>query len=271
MLEHKFRVVVCGFLLMLGSSILMAAQPAEERPLIFVTQDFPPFNYLEEGQVKGAVVELIDLVCKDMQRLCEHQLLPWNRAQSRIRQGVADGIYTIGRNPEREQWLLFSPAILTTEYGFFVHQNNPIQINAPEDIRDYQVGVYGPSNSSRSLQVFRGDKVVGGNTVKDQRQPIFKIYMTPNDEAGFRQLPIGRIDAVYSNRDAGWAMIRKLGLSDIRYSSSQKSLDYYIGFSKQFADRDAVNEFQQSYLKLLRQGAVAQVLAPYKLQPKLSD
>ncbi|MCW8884686.1 MAG: transporter substrate-binding domain-containing protein [Motiliproteus sp.] len=262
----KYIAVICALFLTLAVPQLSAEETSKR--LVFVTEDFPPFNYLENGQVSGATAAVVKLVCKEIQVTCEHHLLPWSRAQSRIKNGAAQGIYTIGRNPSRELWLHFSPPIISTEYGFFVHSENPVTIENAEDIRGYDVGVFGPSNTSRSLQAFRGDRLNIPDPELNPAESSFTILMTPGDETGFRMLPIGRVDAVFSNRIVGWTMIRRLGLDNIRYTGGQKSLDYYIGFSKEYADPKMVGEFFDAYRRLLERGDVAKVLQPYQLQPK---
>ncbi len=252
-----------ALVLMIGAAGFTAAEeqasPTPESVITFVTQDFPPFSYRQDGQLRGAMVELIDRICVEMRRRCEHQLLPWLRAQRRVKQGVVDGLYAIGWHSAREEWLIFSPPMLSTEYGFFVHRRNPVSIGTKEDLRGYRIGVYGPSNTSRSLQAFLGES------------DLFEIRMTPGDEAGFRQLPVGRVDAVYSNRAVGEAMIERLGLKDIRYAGQHRPLDYYVGFSRRYADPDMVQQFVAAFRKLQATGEINRILSGYRLQPAIAE
>lgn len=123
------------------------------------------------------------------------------------------------------------------------------------DVKGYRVGVYGPSNTSKSLE-----------KIKAQIQDM-TIDMRPNDEAGFKKLSVGRIDAVFSNRDVGNALIAKLNLDNIRYAGMQRRLKYYIGFSQQYTDKKLVDQFNQTLLDLYRNGAAQAILKSHNMEP----
>ena len=126
------------------------------------------------------------------------RLLPWRRAQQEVEEGKAQGMFVIGWNAERAKWLHFSPALLITEYGFFVRDDNALKFTRNADVKGYVVGVFGPSNTATALEKIKAD--VGDLT----------IDMTPDDEAAFRKLALGRVKAVFSNRDVGYDLMRKL-------------------------------------------------------------
>lgn len=242
-------IIICGLLGLLLTSVVGAVE------LKFNTQDFAPFNYTVDGVVKGPAAEIIRKVCDEMQITCSFQLLGWRRAQEEVRLGKAHGMFVIGWNQARSKWLYFSPPLLHTEYGFFVHQANPLQFKDVVDVKGYRVGVFGPSNTSRSLE-----------KIKTQIQDL-TIDMRPNDEDGFRKLALGRIDAVFSNRDVGFSLLDKLKLKTIRYAGRQRRLKYFIGFSKQFTDKDVVDRFNQTLLELYRRGTAQAILKSYKMEP----
>jgi polar amino acid transport system substrate-binding protein len=227
--------------------------------LIFDTQDFAPFNYAIEGVVSGPAADIIRHICSDMHISCSFNLLPWPRAQQEVREGLAQGLFVIGWNAERATWLYFSPPILTTEYGFFVRNDNPLQFKDVADVQGYRVGVYGPSNTSKALE-------------KIQAQvPDMTIEMRPDDEAGFKKLALGRVDAVFSNRDVGKYLIAKLGLQNIHYAGVQQQLHYYIGFSQQFTDKRLVNQFNTTFRTLYKRGIIRKILAQYTMEVATLD
>ncbi len=226
------------------------------------TQDFPPFHYLQnsvsDNAVAGPAVEVIKKVCQEADIKCVFKLLPWNRAQKEVEDGESHGMFLIGWNQQRAKSLYPSYPIVQTAYGFFVHNDNPLQYQKPADVAGYSVGVFGPSNTSTSLEDIKG------NMSKDGLEPL-NIDMRPNDEAGFRKLNIQRVQAVYSNREVGNAMIAKLGLTNIRYAGDHKYLKYYIGFSRKHTDKAIVDKFNEAFLKLHREGEIGRILAKYQM------
>jgi polar amino acid transport system substrate-binding protein len=217
------------------------------------TQDFAPFNYEVNGVVAGPAADIIRKVCDDIKIDCSLRLLPWRRAQEEVRNGTAHGMFVIGWNEERAKTLYFSPALLNTEYGFFVRDDSPLNFKQNSDIKGYVVGVYGPSNTATSLEKIKAE-------IKD-----LTIDMTPDDEAAFRKLSIARVDAVFSNRDVGYDLIRKLGLKNLRYAGRQQSLKYYIGFSQKFTDKKLVDQFNVGFRNLHKRGVIQGILGKYKM------
>ncbi len=228
--------------------------------LKFTTQDFPPFSYKINGAVSGPAVDIIRRVCTEMNTKCSFRLLPWSRAQQQVRDGKANGMFVIGWNKKRSKWVHFTPPILNTEYGIFVNRSNSLKFAKLPDLSGYKVGVYGPSNTSNSLNKIRA------KMAKDGLKAI-SIDMRPDDESGFKKLALGRIDAVFSNRDVGHALIAKLGLKDkIRYSGSQRKLKYYIGFSMAHNDKEVLKAFDAAYKNLHKIGAVKKILDKHSME-----
>ena len=228
--------------------------------LVFNTQDFAPFNYQIDGVVSGPAAEIIRQVCQEMEITCTFQLLPWKRAQEEVRAGKANAMFVIGWNEKRAKWLHFSPPIMNTEYGFFVKDDNPLKYSQLSDIQGYTVGVYGPSNTANSLNKIKNEME------KTNLNPI-KIDMRPDDEAGFKKLSLGRLNAVFSNRDVGYALIGKLGLKGkIRYAGASRSLKYYIGFAQEHNDKAMLEKFDKAYLALYEQGKIKEILDRYNME-----
>ncbi len=224
--------------------------------LIFNTQNFKPFSYEADGIVSGPGADIIRAVCKNMGTICSFELLPWTRAQHEVRTGKANALFLIGLNQERSKWLYFSPALVVIEYGIFVRKDNPLEFKDVKDINGYTVCVYGPSNTSRSLEIIKKE-------IKD-----LTIDIAPHDEPAFKKLSNRqRIDAVYSNKDVGNALIKQLALTNIRYSGCHLKIKYYVGFSKQFNDKAVVDKFNTTCQMLYKNDLIPKILKSYSMEP----
>ena len=104
---------------------------AHSADLTFNTQDFAPFSYQVDGVVSGPATEIILKVCARINAKCTFVLLPWKRAQQEVKLGKVNGMFVIGWNKGRATWVHFSPPIMKTEYGFFVHQSNELTYKDP--------------------------------------------------------------------------------------------------------------------------------------------
>lgn len=243
-----FLALVCFFCTALFFRI------ASGQTLVFNTQDFPPFSYEIDNKVSGPAVEIIEAVCEKINVDCSFRLLPWTRAQKQVEWGEANAMFVIGWNKAREEWLFFTPPIMKTEYGFFVRDDNPLEFKDVSGIKGYTVGVYGPSNTSRTLEKIQTEV---GNLVIDRQ---------PDDESGFKKLAAGRVDAVFSNKAVGFAIINKFNLKKLRYAGRQMDLNYFIGFSKKFNDKALVDRFNSSFMELYKDGTVKEILDKYYLE-----
>ena len=242
----------------LGALFCLVA-PATAAEWILNTQDFAPFNYEVNGVVAGPAADVIRRVCGDIKVTCTMRLLPWRRAQQEVQEGKAHGMFVIGWNAERAKWLHFSPPLLNTEYGFFVREDNPLRFQQNADVKGYTVGVFGPSNTATALDAIKAE-------IKD-----LTIDTAPDDEAGFKKLAVGRVQAVFSNRDVGHDMLRKLGITNVRYAGRQQSLKYYIGFAQKFTDKAQVDGFNATFRALHKQGVVREILTRYRMEPAALD
>ena len=241
--------------LVLIAVALLSIPPVGAADLVFTTQDFAPFNYVVNGVVSGAAADVIRRICAEMKIDCSMRLFSWPRALQDIIDGKAHGIFVIGWNAERATWLHFSPPLLHTEYGFFVGDDNPLRFTQNADVKGYTVGVFGPrSNTAIALEKIKAD--IGDLT----------IDMTPDDEAAFRKLTARRVKAVFSNRDVGYHMLKRLGITNVRYAGRQQALKYYIGFSQKVGDKKLVDRFNATFRTLHKQGVVQQILGRYRME-----
>jgi polar amino acid transport system substrate-binding protein len=253
MLKARFYLIAAA---------LVVAGPAFGEPieLRFTTQDFAPFNYLANGKVAGPAYEIMVKACAKIAAKCTFDLLPWARAQQEVADGKANGMFVIGWNKARAQELHFTPPLMKTEYGFFVASSNSLNYTGLTDVRQKTVAVYGPSNTSKSLESIKT------RMVSQQIEPL-RIEMRPDDEAGFKKLAFGRVDAVFSNREVGYALADKLGLRDkVRYAGKTSELDYYIGFNKKHNDPKLLAKFDDALAEVMKDGIAKAILDKFNMQ-----
>jgi len=167
----------------------------------------------------------------------------------------------IGRNPAREEWLNFSPPLFRTEYGFFVGADNPLVFSEPAQIAGYRVGVFAPSNTARQLEGIRTGMAENGITPTE-------IDSRPDDAAGLRKLAVGRLDAVFSNRDRGWEIVAAEGLdARVRYAGQHKAILYYSGNTKAYPHQDVVDRLFDAWRALFASGEAQRIIEGYGLEP----
>ena len=242
-----------GMLLCLFLFSMQSFAVESEEKLVFYTQEFAPFSYSENGRVAGPGVEIIQKACDNINVKCVIEVLPWVRAQEEVKRGNADGMFFVGKNKEREEWLDFSIPIINTEYGFFGNKETPISYNDIKDLSGKTVGVYGHSNTSLSLD----EAVKGMNRIA--------VEMTVDDAIEFRKLNAKRVDAVYSNKSVGEAIIKQLKLTKVEYYGTHKKLQYFIGLHKN-TTKTLEERFFNEISIMSKKGDIDEILKRYNLR-----
>lgn len=236
------------------------------KPTILLnTQNFAPFHYqgIRRGEVDGPVPQIVRLVCREAGINCRIILYDdWRRAQENVKNGLADGMFVIAWNSRRAQWLHRSSALIETEYGLFVRDDDDLQfkeaLEQPIIMEGYTVGVYGPSGTSNSLVKLK--------VAFENKDVTLQINMEADDKPLFEKLSLskGRF-AVYTNRIVAESIIKGLGLSNIRYAGKHRSLSYYVGFSKQRVPLTLVEKFNQAYARMIDQGEIRSIMANHSM------
>ncbi|WP_333607281.1 substrate-binding periplasmic protein [Arsukibacterium sp.] len=131
---------------MLMCLVFSHSLPAKTPPLTFYTEHLPPYSYLEQGELKGINVELVQQLCQQLALECQFQLLPWARAFELAQRDVNSGVFSTARSPQREalfQWV----GPLASDWGYLFRLRSRPEV-APVDLEQAK---------AFSIAVVRGD------------------------------------------------------------------------------------------------------------------
>jgi len=157
----------------------LARERPSERPLVFLAEeDSPPFSYLEDGEVKGKIVDLSIAIGQVLGRGTRVELAESDAAQQMILHGQDDGLF-VPVSEQRKQLYDFADPIFTIQYGIFV-RNDDDRIRDVNDLAGKKVGVM---QAGYSRQYFSS-------------HPEVDLVVVKNYEDGFHRLAAGSVDAV---------------------------------------------------------------------------
>ena len=129
--------------LLLLLTLAPLACPAHGAELRVVTEDWPPYNYSEQGNVTGVVTEVV-LAALDRTGLdYTVEVLPWARAYKLARTEPNVMIYTILRLPNRAplfRWIKLD-GLAVEMYMFRPVHRQEIELHDLDDAKKYRVGV----------------------------------------------------------------------------------------------------------------------------------
>ena len=138
-------------LAVLTTLVLLAAPlAARAQALVIACEDYPPYEYLEDGQPRGLCVEMVQEACQRLGLEPEFRFMPWSQALDQARAGQVQAIMSLFRTPEREQFLVFPARQLAEErVTALVRKGSGVRVRGLTDLARLRVGVnigyaYGP-------------------------------------------------------------------------------------------------------------------------------
>ncbi len=131
----KPEAILCIVLLsLLIPSAVATNQAASAKNLAYITEQFPPFSYQEDGKLQGISVDLLDKMLGHMNMTLnrsEIKLLPWDQGYQKALQDNSTVIFSTGRIPEREALFKWVGPISSIKVVLFALNEKHIKINSP--------------------------------------------------------------------------------------------------------------------------------------------
>lgn len=231
--------------------------PCYAQKLQVVTEEFPPYNYLENGRVVGLSTEVVRTVFSELNLEMEIQVLPWARAYQKAQTAPNTLIYTIGKTPEREtlfQWVgVIAPS---KSYLFALKNRDDIELNLLNDAKRFRVGAV--RRSIRSQYLLKEGFTMGEN-----------LEINTSYKANFLMLYNNRIDLWAMNEFTAYFIVKQAGynpqslLKKAFFLKPLSETEYHMAFSPQ-TPTTLVQQFREALAKVKTQAFYQQIQNKYK-------
>ena len=120
---------------------ISAGAQAAQPNISIVTENWPPYNYEENGNLHGVSYEVVSAVLEELNISPKIDVYPWARAYSIALRDENTLIFSISRKAERETLFKWVGSILKTQnYLFALSERSDIATNSLEDLKQYKVG-----------------------------------------------------------------------------------------------------------------------------------
>jgi len=234
------------------TGLLLAAVSSEAQDIKIVTEDFPPYNYEEKGEITGLSTAVVRAVLKEIGTDCNISLYPWAKAYNTALEQENVLIYSILRISEREKLFKWVGELAVSEMYFFkMKQRNDIKINSLDDAKKYVIGV----TRETAPHQYLADK---GFELKE---------VDSRDELSIRKLVNGRIDLMpyyeipflYKVRNMGY----DAGQFEKVYFLKDASEKLYMAFGAKTSDK-IVEKFAKGLEKIKADGTYDAILKKYQ-------
>ena len=251
------------FFILCVSFVSLTSFAQTNKPIRIVTEDFPPFQTLENGQITGPMYSVMKAICDEAKIKCDIQLMEWKDAYRQALDGDADVVFSILLEvPERANFFLMSPSIVNTSYSFFVTSRNKWKYTGYKSLDNMIIGAYGPSGTS----------IVAQETVRNREIAGFaatKLIIEPSIVESFQQLIIGKYGvngAVVVNREVGLALLKKHSIVGPKPAGDIKDITYGFGVSKKSPNKDVYYKMVDALRRLQAKNDVMETLRWYGLK-----
>ena len=207
---------------LLGALVCVTSFASAET-LKVLTEEFPPYNYTENGRITGFSTEVVRAVLQEIKVEGEFQSLPWARAYETAQSSSNLLIYSIGRTPQRERLFKWVGVIAPTHYYLFSLPQRKLKFDRLDQAKDFQTATVNEDVGEQFL--------ITKGFVKGQNLQSSVKY-----ELNYEKLKRGRVDlwimtelvAVHLARQAGDDPAKILARS---YSITELGNDgYYMAF-----------------------------------------
>ncbi|PPK51415.1 amino acid-binding domain sensor histidine kinase [Marinobacter persicus] len=167
-------------------------------------RDWPPFEFEQDGEAAGLVVDLVGRLEKDMD--IRFKRVPVNSrssAEEMLKSGEVDVIPGMSRTPRTEEDFLFSRAYITVPIALATRDTGRF-IGDLREVRNERVGVVNRQASHDYLLI---------------NHPELDLYPQETVEKGLLALSNGDLDVMVTHIPAVSYTVARLGLSNLRITS----------------------------------------------------
>lgn len=138
MLKRLFQV--CSVILLWSSGVLWLnlyaqSQSGSREPITIITEEWPPYNYEEEGQIKGISFKIVAALLKELGRDDLIRLYPSARTKKILDTSRRTMMFSMFRTSERESQYKWIGPIGSDAIYFYKRKSNPLRIHSLDDAK----------------------------------------------------------------------------------------------------------------------------------------
>ncbi len=217
--------------------------------LRFITEDYKPFNYLEESKLTGLAPDLLKEICNKLNIPFEVEVLPWSEGYSAAQADDNAMLFSTILNEERRDLFKWAGPFASLDWSFYAEAQNVLSLASLDDAKN--VGSIGV------LQDYAIEQYLV------QQGFTNLVYCNDHIDA-FNRLLNGEIDLYPSDRIVTEASMNSMGHS---YYSVKSILPIrtemvYFAFNKNVPD-EVVADFQNEIDMLKQNGFLKSLYQKY--------
>ena len=245
----SIAALLCGVLLVVSHGA------RSEELLIMGYDSGPPKYYVENGEQKGLVVDLVRWVLDDMDRPHRMELVPWKRAYTSALRGNS-GVIGLSMNSERLEIFDYSDPLFSEDLMVIVKKGREFPFETVEDLK------------GKVVAVGRGASY-GDEYDEAVEEGVFEVSSFTRPAHGLRMMLAERVDALllgpgkYGLKRVleadGELQMHQFSILPVPFKRDAK----YLGFHKSREMKPFFEKFNKALKKARDSGVVDELLESY--------
>lgn len=156
---------------------LFCPAPASTGPLTILTEEFPPYNFTEDGRLRGISTDILRLMLAEAGMdvpVESFQVLPWSRAYNDVLSHPDTMLFSVTRTKERENLFKWIGPIAPNRNVLLARKDRRLIIRDFSDVLHLKVGAI-RDDAGEQLLVARGYPLKWIDVTSDARSNILKL------------------------------------------------------------------------------------------------
>jgi len=240
-------------------SAIVTAQTIED--IHWYTEEYPPYNYMENGVLKGIAVDVLVEIWKKVglkKTTKDINLVPWPRGVKMVKTKPGTCLFSTTLTNERKDvlgWKFVYPIPLINdepENHVIARKSKHVIFNSVDDLKNYD-GTFG---------IVNGD--VGESLLSESGVNAAKFDRTANPISLIKKLEKGRYDVISYSFDTAKTKMKEIGVDpsqyEIVYEFPAKQMGYAFYHS---TDAAILKKFQKALDELHSEGTTEKIKTKY--------
>ena len=227
-MNRKRKTGLLSVLVPLLCLVLLAAPCLGETRWNVMTEELPPYNFLQDNEVHGISADvLLRITAYNNIALArgDIRMLPWPRAYKMVQEVPGSVLFSMARTAEREKMFKWVGPITSLTIGLLARRDRDIHLGSLWDAGRYVIGTI-RDGAPEQLLLKAG-------------VPADCLDRIASPELNIKKLEAGRIDMFAFNIPSTRSLMFRMGIDPDEYASvyTLKQADVYIAFHRDTDDR----------------------------------
>lgn len=216
---------------------------------IIMTEDYPPFNFTEDGKLTGLSTEVMFEILNRVKHPKDIKVRLWSEAYEQTMQNSNCILYSMTRTKERQNAFKWVGPVAPDRVVFYEKKGSALKIKSLDDAR--KVGKIGTYKDSASEQLLK-------------QEGFTNIVSAADDNENAAKLLSGEIDL--------WIVGELTGIHKAKASGSdpagfEKAMDVretqlYIAFNRETPDEE-IAKWQKALDEMKKTGVYKKIMSKY--------